>query len=164
MGAAPLRAQSPLDFGGFPAGASLDLVQQRLRELDAAPLGCTRARRDSTVAECRGRFTDPETGRTVEVWLSAIHDSAAVLTLETGMPLGQLQELRNQLARRYGTVPVRVQGSQRMLQWVRSGRMLRLTWRIDQNPPVVSASLVDGGILDRWGQRRNAGTATAPGP
>ena len=47
-----------------------------------------------------------------------------------------------------------VQGAQRMMQWVRQGRMIRLTWRTDRWAPAISVSLVDGRILDGWGKKR----------
>ena len=50
----------------------------------------------------------------------------------------------------------RVQGTQRMLQWVRRGRMIRLTWRAEAGQQVASVSLVDGQVLDNWGRSRSA--------
>jgi hypothetical protein len=40
------------------------------------------------------------------------------------------------------------------MQWVRQGRMLRLTWRIERGKKVASVSLVDGRVLDAWGRDR----------
>jgi hypothetical protein len=40
------------------------------------------------------------------------------------------------------------------MQWVRQGRMLRLTWRTDKENRPVSVSLVDGHVLDAWGRDR----------
>jgi hypothetical protein len=37
-----------------------------------------------------------------------------------------------------------------MQQWVRRGRMLRLTWRLERGEKVASVSLVDGRVLDGW--------------
>jgi hypothetical protein len=51
-----------------------------------------------------------------------------------------------------------------MLQWVRQGRMLRLTWRVDNNAKVASVSLVDGWILDDWGRRRDQTPAPSRPP
>ena len=39
-----------------------------------------------------------------------------------------------------------------MMQWVRQGRMLRLTWRIEKSQKLASVSLVDGRLLDDWGR------------
>ena len=56
-------------------------------------------------------------------------------------------------------VDANVQGTQWMLQWVRQGRMLRLTWRIDKGAKMASVSLVDGRVLDGWGRDAGAGGA-----
>jgi hypothetical protein len=53
-------------------------------------------------------------------------------------------------------VGAKAQGSQWMMQWVRRGRMLRLTWRTDRGKRTASVSLVDGRVLDAWGQKRAA--------
>jgi hypothetical protein len=50
-----------------------------------------------------------------------------------------------------------MQGTQRMMQWVRRGRMLRLTWRAEGTGMTASVSLVDGRVLDQWGRRRDPG-------
>ena len=54
----------------------------------------------------------------------------------------------------YGQVGARAQGTQWMMQWVRRGRMLRLTWRQERGDKVASVSLVDGRVLDGWGRDR----------
>jgi hypothetical protein len=41
-----------------------------------------------------------------------------------------------------------------MMQWVRDGRMVRLTWRVDRDERIASVSLVDGQVLDGWGNNR----------
>jgi len=92
--------------------------------------------------------------RQVEVWLSAIDESAGILTLKTEGSPAQLELWRSDLSRRYGQVETKVQGPQRMMQWVRQGRMIRLTWRTDRRAPAISVSLVDGHILDDWGKKR----------
>jgi hypothetical protein len=43
-----------------------------------------------------------------------------------------------------------------MLQWVRRGRMIRLTWRLERGEKIVSVSLVDGHVLDGWGRSGSA--------
>jgi hypothetical protein len=42
-----------------------------------------------------------------------------------------------------------------MMQWVRQGRMMRLTWRVSSSERVASVSLVDGHILDSWGRTKS---------
>jgi hypothetical protein len=41
-----------------------------------------------------------------------------------------------------------------MLQWIRLGRMIRLTWRQLGNRTAASVSLIDGAVLDGWGRER----------
>jgi hypothetical protein len=106
------------------------------------------------VHECRASLRELEFGATVEVWLSAMDSLAGVMTLSARVGPLQLDRWRETLEARYGRVGKRVQGSQSMLQWVRRGRMLRLTWRVERGEKVASVSLVDGHVLDGWGRSR----------
>ncbi|MEP7326334.1 MAG: hypothetical protein ABI836_10330 [Gemmatimonadota bacterium] len=159
LATAPCSAQvdpgdAPLVFAGFTPGDPLTRLAATLREHEGHHLRCTRSRSDSTVQECHSSYTDSASRRSVEVWLSAIAENAAILILKTEGSLAQLERWRGDLITRYGRVSTRVQGPQRMMQWVRSGRMIRLTWRLDRAAPAISVSLVDGHILDGWGQKR----------
>jgi hypothetical protein len=98
---------------------------------------------------------DSALGGVVEVWASAIDSVAGVVTLSAGVDEGRLDTWRRAIESRYGRVKVQTQGSQRMMQWVRRGRMLRLTWRTDRGKRTASVSLVDGRVLDQWGTRRS---------
>ncbi|HEU5050291.1 MAG TPA: hypothetical protein VFU00_08225 [Gemmatimonadales bacterium] len=160
LATAPLAAQtvaghtSPLEFLGFRPGASLTEIAANVRALDGGTLRCDRARSDRRVTECRGSVTDPEAGGTVQVWLSAIDSVAAVLTVSGDVAPDQLDRWRNTLERNYGRVDARVQGPQWMMQWVRQGRMARLTWKVQRQERIASVSLVDGHVLDGWGRER----------
>ena len=76
------------------------------------------------------------------------------MTLSGPVAADQLQNWKMDLEDRYGLVDAKVQGPQWMLQWVRHGRMLRLTWREEQGQKMASVSLTDGWILDAWGRKR----------
>ena len=145
---------TPLEFHGFRAGARLDEVQALVRTLDGGRLRCDRARADRRVTECRAVLDDPELGGPVNLWISAIDSVAGVITLSGRVAADQLDRWRQTIERRYGRVDAQVQGSQWMMQWVRRGRMLRLTWRIERGEKVASVSLVDGRVLDGWGGGR----------
>ena len=145
---------SSLAFAGFVAGDSLTRLAAILRGLGGRRPGCTRSRADRTVQECHSSYTDSASGRPVEVWLSVIDECAAIVILKTEGSPAQLERWRGDLSNRYGRVETRVQGPQRMMQWVRHGRMIRLTWRTDRRSPAISVSLVDGHILDGWGRKR----------
>jgi hypothetical protein len=159
-GATDLRAQTPADpspfeFLGFGAGAHLADVRERLAELDGSALKCDRSRADRRVQECRARFIDPDGGGDVELWISAIDSVAGVLTVGGAVDGEQLDGWRDALQRRYGSADARVQGPQWMMQWVRRGRMVRLTWKVERGEKVASVSLVDGRVLDGWGRERS---------
>jgi len=143
-----------LQFHGFRAGARLDQLDALIRRLDGGRLRCDRARRDRRVSECRGVVKDSALGGEVKVWVSAIDSVAGVITLSAGVEAKRLERWRRTIESRYGRVAVGTQGSQRMMQWVRRGRMLRLTWRTDRGERTASVSLVDGRVLDAWGKDR----------
>jgi hypothetical protein len=84
------------------------------------------------------------------------------MTLSGTLDEEQLEHWRGVLQNQYGRVGTRVQGRQSMLQWVRRGRMIRLTWRLEGGAKVASVSLVDGHVLDGWG-RSQAGVTPARG-
>jgi hypothetical protein len=144
-----------LEFLGFRAGARLDVLDARVRQLGGRPMRCYESKRDRRVADCRGSFREPGPGtRAIELWISAIDGTAGVITISGRVQPEQLDRWRAGLEGRYGAVGARVQGPQYMLQWVKAGRMLRLTWRRDRLGKVASVSLVDGRVLDDWGRSR----------
>lgn len=147
---------SALHFRGFRAGARLDELDALLRR-QGGRLRCDRAKRDPKVSECRGRVSDSTTG-SINVWVSAMDSAAGVITLSAAVDSSALHGWRRDLERRYGAVTVQRQGAQSMQQWVRRGRMLRLTWRTERGELTASVSLVDGRVLDAWGAGRSAGS------
>jgi hypothetical protein len=163
--AAPLEAQAAapvpasadttvLEFQGFRAGVPLTEVAARLQAVDGTRLRCERAKADRRITECRGTLSDPTLGGPVQLWLSAVDSVTSVLTLSANVSPTQLDAWRSGLEARYGRVGAKVQGPQWMMQWVHRGRMLRLTWRVDQGTKVASVALVDGPVLDAWGRDR----------
>ncbi|MEO8201784.1 MAG: hypothetical protein ABI679_14740 [Gemmatimonadota bacterium] len=149
-----LHEPGPLSFRGFVAGESLAAVAGAIRQRKAPGLRCTHSRTDASVLECRTIFTDATDGARIEVWLSAIDSVTGILSLKSSGTPAQLEAWRSELRLRYGAVETKLQGPQRMMQWVRRGRMIRLTWRVDGPGPTMSVSLVDGHVLDAWGQRK----------
>jgi len=149
---------SALRFHGFRAGARLDELDSLIRRLDGGRLRCDRAKRDRRVSECRGTVRDSALGGAVKVWVSAIDSVAGILTLSAGVDGATLDRWRQSIESRYGRVGAKAQGTQWMMQWVRRGRMLRLTWRTDRGQRTASVSLVDGRVLDDWGRKRATGS------
>lgn len=143
-----------LEFRGFQAGARLDVLDRVVRGSGGGPLRCKRAKADTHVMECHGAFHDPELGGTLKLWVSAMDSVAGIITLSSDVTADQLDRWRGFIEQRYGRVGAQVQGTQRMMQWVHHGRMLRLTWRIENGRKTASVSLVDGPVLDAWGRGR----------
>jgi hypothetical protein len=143
-----------LEFHRFRAGARLDEIAAVIKQFDGATLRCEQAKADRRVSECRAVVQLADLGGPVDVWLSAVDSVSSVITLSGDGGGGQIDRWRRMIERRYGSVGAKVQGTQWMMQWVRQGRMLRLTWRTDKDTKPVSVSLVDGRVLDAWGRDR----------
>jgi len=143
----------PIEFYGFRPGASIGELTTRVAALGGG-LTCRRSKKDPRVSECRASLQDPATRRPIDLWAAAIDSMTGVMTLSGGVTAQQLDTWRSSLERAYGAVGAEVQGSQWMMQWVRRGRMIRLTWQIKGVEKVASVSLVDGRVLDSWGRQR----------
>jgi hypothetical protein len=150
LNAAPAAPDTAaLEFLGFRAGARLDEMALHLHGA-GGKLRCRRSKIDRRVNECRAVLDADRFGGAAELWVSAMDSVAGVITLSGVLAPEELESWRERLETRYGRVGPRIQGTQSMLQWVRRGRMLRLTWRIERGEKVASVSLVDGRVLDAW--------------
>jgi hypothetical protein len=149
----PSPDTAALQFRSIRAGARLDELDTLVRS-SGDRLHCDRAKADPHITECRALLHDPELGGQVSLWVSAIDSVAGVITLSSAVSADRLDRWRKMIERRYGRVHAQVQGTQWMMQWVRRGRMLRLTWRVDGGEKTASVSLVDGPVLDAWGRTR----------
>jgi hypothetical protein len=141
-----------LEFLGFRAGARLDELALHLGKSGGGKLRCRRSKMDPRVSECRGALREQQLGGAIDVWVSAIDSIAGVITVSGVVAPGQIERWSESLQAQYGPVGTNSQGAQRMRQWVRRGRMLRLTWRTERGEKVASISLVDGRVLDGWGR------------
>lgn len=156
-------ALPPLTAFGFAAGEHLRDVVRLVDSIDGGRLRCDRSRVDSRVEECRATLTVVQVSEPVQLWLSAIDSVTGVMTLAATFAPDELDELREDLERQYGQVGAQVQNQQWMMQWVRQGRMMRLTWKAQQGGKATSLSLVDGHVLDAWSApRRGTPKPAAP--
>jgi hypothetical protein len=146
-----------LRFLGIRAGATLQEISAELRR-HGGTLGCDQSRKDRRVRECHGTLRNSAGQASVAIWVSAIDSAAGVIALSAPVSPETLRGWRDQLTRHYGVVEAVTQGRQKMMQWVRRGRMLRLTWRPEGDGTTASVSLVDGLVLDRWGRDHDAGS------
>ncbi len=142
----------PLSFLGFEAGLPLGDLGRRVESLGGKPMHCLRSRREPSVHECRATVWSPGSGQRLALWASVMDSATGVLTLSGPVSGVELDAWRVGLVREFGEVGAEVQGSQWMMQWVRQGRMMRLTWRIERGAKTASVSLVDGRVLDAWGR------------
>ena len=152
----------PLRFLGIEVGLPLVDLGREVTTLGGKSLRCDRSHRDPSVRDCRASVRSPGSGEPLSLWASVIDSATGILTLSGPVTGVQLDEWRSRLEGDYGTVGAQVQGSQWMMQWVREGRMIRLTWRIENGAKVASVSLVDGRVLDAWGRRRSRGSMLLP--
>jgi hypothetical protein len=155
---ANLQDTSALHFAGVRAGATLQQISSQVRRR-RGQLRCDQAKSDRRVSECRGTLPDSASPGGLAIWVSAIDSTAGVITLSSPVTPATLHTWRDDLTRRYGSVAVGTQGSQKMMQWVHRGRMLRLTWRPEAHSTTVSISLVDGHVLDGWGHGRDTASS-----
>jgi hypothetical protein len=167
----PLAAQAapatdPLAVFGINAGSPVRLVAEIIADRDGGHLRCDRSKVDLRVEECRATISVPEAAEPLELWMSAVDSITSVLTVAGNLAPDELDQLRTSLERRYGRVNAKAQNSQWMMQWVRKGTMIRLTWRAQQGAKATSVALIDGNVLDAWTARRGtpqkAGTTKKP--
>jgi hypothetical protein len=156
---APLPAQAapatdPLAVFGIKAGAPVREVAEIIADRDGGHLRCERSRVDVRVEECRATVSVPEAAEPLELWMSAVDSITSVLTVAGNLAPDELDQLRRSLERRYGRVNAKAQNSQWMMQWVRKGTMIRLTWRAQQGAKATSVAIIDGNVLDAWTARR----------
>jgi len=146
-----------LEFLGFQAGLTIAELRERSTQLGRGALNCTRATLDPRLGECRAGLPELDAGRSVDLWASTIDGRAAITALSGRLTEARFTRWRELLIGRYGAVPEKRSGPMRMLQWVRNGRMLRLSWRAKGRDFETSVSFVDGPLLDGWanqGKRR----------
>jgi hypothetical protein len=159
--AAKAQATLPaLRFLGIEVGLPLVQLGREVTALGGKPMRCDRSRRDPSVHECRGSVQSPGSASPLALWASVIDSSTGILTLSGPVTGTQLEAWKTALESDYGLVGAQVQGSQWMMQWVRQGRMIRLTWRVENGAKIASVSLVDGRVLDAWGRKRSGGSGS----
>lgn len=140
----------PLSFHDFRPGMTIGEVTTLATRLGGS-FTCEPSARDTRVHECRGRAAGSDLGGPVSLWGSAMNGVLGVLTVAGDVAPDQLDDWRSHLERQHGHVDARVQGTQWMLQWVRRGTMVRLTWRVGRGERHASVSFIHGPTLDNWG-------------
>jgi hypothetical protein len=159
---APADAQTSPDppaiaFLGFRPGRPLSEIDSLAGTMGGHRLHCEGSRVDPSVSDCRSLLVRSD-GDDLELWLSAVDSLSAVITISGAVSAAQLDRWKECLGSQYGPADTKVQGAQRMMQWIRNRQMIRLTWRWEREEQRASVSLVDGPVLDGWGDRRSKST------
>jgi hypothetical protein len=136
-----------LSFFGFRAGMPVSQATALIKSI-RGDLTC-RASSDRRIRECTGFLPHSGVTRPLEVLISSVHDSAAVIVL-SGVPPADLartwiEDLTLDFGRPDHTSAPR---SQHTWQWVRRGRMLRVVVRIPRDSLEASVILTHGPLLD----------------
>lgn len=149
--AAQARPAVAFEFLGFRPGMARPAIDTAAHLAGADSLQCTVSQSDPRIRECRASLPNADADRTVDLWFSTVGDTASVLTLSASLSSPRLDRWREFLEARFGAAAPRTRGPVTMLQWISDRRMLRLTWRSRGRGFDVSVSLVDGRVLDGWG-------------
>lgn len=140
----------PLGFFGFRAGMPASHAA-RVVESARGELRC-HSSSDPRLRECTGVLPHPDAGRPLELLISLVHDSAAVIVL-SGTPSPEvarawIEDLTIDFGRpRHSAFPE----SQHTWQWIRRGRMMRVVVRTVGDSLETSVTLTHGPLLDGLG-------------
>ncbi|MGH7533451.1 MAG: hypothetical protein ACREL4_09195 [Gemmatimonadales bacterium] len=151
------------EFLGFRPGMPRAAIDTAAHAAGADSLHCVVSAADRHIGECRASLSNADADRTVDLWLSTVDDTASILTLSASLTTPRLDRWRDFLVARYGAATPIVHGPITMLQWISDDRMLRLAWRAKGRGFDTSVSMVDGRVLDGWGNRRVDSTRRGAG-
>ncbi|HEX9167083.1 MAG TPA: hypothetical protein VF862_14315, partial [Gemmatimonadales bacterium] len=144
------EAQEPLEVLGFRPGASHAAAEAAVRS-QRGRWNCRQSAVDPRFTECLGSIA-PAGEPALDLIASLVRDSVAVLLLSGTVTDVDLRRWRARLDARIGPATERHSQGQVVWQWVRSGRMIRITSRAEGGTQRASVSLVDGWLLDGLGE------------
>jgi len=145
-------AQEQLDVLGFRPGATHAAAEAAVRN-QRGRWSCRQSAVDPRFTECLGSIA-PVGEPPLDLTASLVHDSVAVLLLSGTVADADLRRWRAHLDARIGPATERHAQGQTVWQWVRAGRMIRITSRAEGGTQRASISLVDGRLLDGLGEPR----------
>ena len=142
----------PLSFLGFSAGMPVTQASAHIRS-NQGTLNC-RNSSDPRIRECTGSLPHQGVTGPLEVLISSVHDSAAVIVLSGRPPAELARTWIEDLTLDFGRPNhLAVPESQHTWQWIRRGKMLRVIVRIPRDSLEASVVLTHGPLLD--GLRKN---------
>lgn len=145
--ASSLPAQSPelaLSFLGLEPGMHHPAADSAMAR-HGGTLQC-QPTREPRITACRGRLR--VSGEVLSTSISLVDDRVAIALISARLPAARIADWHAELVDRYGEAPASRRAGQESFQWIRSGRMLRLTVRREQGGLTASVSLLDGRLLD----------------
>lgn len=144
----PLPLVQP-SFGllGLAPGLVQSDLQDRVAKLGGR-LACRTSSVDRRFAECSAILTNAPDGRRWDLLASMVDGTGAVILLKASVETADVASMKQELTNELGRPNYRKQGEQQSFEWIRSGRMMRLTSRPERGKTVVSVSLVEGSVLD----------------
>jgi hypothetical protein len=149
-GAVPGAAQSApsLTVAGLETGVERGQLESRVAELGGR-LECKGSAVDRRFAECSAVLKRAPDGRHWNLLASMVDGNAAILLLTAPFDAPRLTAFREELTQALGRPNLNSRGGQDSFEWVRAGRMLRLTSRHQGGRLEVAVSLVEGRLLDQ---------------
>lgn len=140
----------PLSFLGLRAGMPLPQATALINSVHGR-LTC-RASSDPRIRECTGFIPEQGVTRPLEVLISSVHDSAAVIVLSGTPPPDLARTWIEGLTIEFGRpAHSAAPATQHTWQWVRRGRMLRVIVRSAGDDVETSVTLTHGPLLDGLG-------------
>lgn len=145
----PLAAQDPdLEVFGLAPGRPLAALQAQFAKLGAKP-ACKKSPAEPRLTECTGALSASPDRRSWSLTASVVDDTAGVLMLRTSVDLRSRDGIREDWVARFGRPNLRKRGDQESYEWIRGGRMLRLSSRPEGGRYHLLATLVDGAVLEK---------------
>ena len=136
-----------LQLMGLEPGMEQGELKDRVARLGGA-LSCHSSSVDPRFAECTAGLARAPDGRRWQLLASLIEGSAAVILVSVGSSSAEVARFREELAAALGRPNLRRQADQEAYEWIRAGRMMRLTARSEAGRITMSVSLVEGSLLD----------------
>ena len=146
--ASALQTLPPVGFLGFSPGMPVSRAAALIRSSHGT-LSC-RGSSDARIRECTGVLPYPGLDRPLEVLISSINDSAAVIVF-SGRPKQEVaRSWALDLTRNLGEPrqSLRQPGAQVIREWIKRGRMIRLVERNPGGSRETSITLTHGPLLD----------------
>ena len=148
----PAQAGPPLALLGLAPGIPRAALEERVARLGGR-LACKTSGVDSRFAECTTVLPHAPDGRRWSLLASLVDGSAAILLLTAPFDAKELVSFREELTGTLGRPNLRQRADQESFEWIRAGKMMRLTSRRGDGRLKVSVSLLQGDLLDPLGKK-----------